>query len=141
TQVYVLDRNLEPVPVGVTGEIYIGGAGLARGYLRQPELTAEKFIPDPHGAEAGARLYTTGDVARYRADGTLEFLGRRDQQVKVRGYRIEPAEIEAVLGQHEQVREAVLVVREQLDGDKRLLAYVSASEDVELQVAELRAYL
>jgi len=141
TQVYLLDRNLEPVPVGVAGEIYIGGAGLARGYLRQPELTAEKFIPDPHGAEAGARLYRTGDLGRYRADGTLEFLGRRDQQVKVRGYRIEPAEIEAVLCRQEQVREAVVVVREQLDGDKRLIAYVSPSEGSELEVEGLRRYL
>jgi len=141
SQAYVLDSELQPVPVGVAGELYLGGAGLARGYLGQPQLTAAKFIPNPHGAEAGARLYRTGDLARYRADGTLEFLGRRDQQVKIRGYRIEPAEIEAVLCEQEQVREAVVVVREQLDGDKRLLAYVSASEDVELQVAELRAYL
>ena len=141
TQVYLLDNELQPVPLGVAGELCLGGAGLARGYLRQPQLTAEKFIPDPHGAEGGARLYRTGDLARYRVDGTLEFLGRRDQQVKIRGYRIEPGEIEAVLCQQEQVREAVVVVREQLAGDKRLIAYVSPSEGAELNVAELRSYL
>src|SRR5205085_244508 len=97
TQVYILDRHLHPVPIGVPGELYIGGAGVARGYLNRFELTAEKFIPDPFSDRPDARLYKTGDLVRYLADGTIEFLGRRDQQVKIRGFRIEPGEIETVL--------------------------------------------
>jgi thioesterase domain-containing protein/acyl carrier protein len=124
TQAYVLDSWLQPVAVGVTGEIYLGGAGLARGYLKRPELTAERFIPNPYGA-AGTRLYRTGDLARYERDGKLQYLGRRDQQVKLRGYRIELGEIEAVLRQHPFVREVVVMVREQ-----RLVAYVVRSADV-----------
>ena len=123
TQVYILDRKLNPVPIGVAGELHIGGAGLARGYLNGPALTAEKFIPHPLSEEEGARLYKTGDSARYLPDGNIEFLGRIDHQVKVRGFRIELGEIESTLAQYPAVREAVVLAREDSPGDKRLVAY------------------
>jgi len=135
TQMYVLDGRLEPAAVGVVGELYIGGAGLAQGYLGRAELTAERFVPHPFSEVAGARLYRTGDLGRWRADGELEFLGRMDQQVKVRGYRIELGEIEAALLGHGGVREAVVVAR-----DERLVGYVVAEAD-ELNVSGLREYL
>ncbi len=124
TQVYILDRPMQPVPVGVYGELAIGGEGLGRGYLHRPALTAEKFVPHPWSAEPGARVYQTGDVVRYRRDGVIEFKGRRDQQVKLRGYRVELGEIEAVLTHQPTVAEAVAVVREDVPGDQRLVAYV-----------------
>lgn len=123
TYVYVLDRNLNPAPVGIPGELYVGGDGLARGYLNRPELTAEKFISDPFDGRSGAQVYKTGDLVRYRPDGQIEFLGRVDNQVKVRGYRIELGEVETVLAEHEGVREAVVVARKD-QGDKHLAAYV-----------------
>jgi surfactin family lipopeptide synthetase A len=141
TQLYILDPVLQPVPIGIPGELYIGGDGLARGYLNRPDLTAEKFIPNPFGSEPGARLYKTGDLARHRPDGNLEFLGRLDHQVKLRGFRIELGEIEAVLGGHPAVREAVVVVREDVPGDMRLVAFVVSDQEPAPASRELRAFL
>ncbi len=128
TELYILDEGMKPVPVGVSGELYIGGVGLARGYWRRPELTAEKFVPHAFSERAGARLYRTGDQARYLGDGRVEFLGRRDQQVKLRGYRIELGEVEAVLRSQSGVQDAVVVVREGSEGEKRLVGYVVRAE-------------
>jgi len=138
TQVYVLNRHLKPVPIGVRGELYIGGASLARGYLNRPELTEEKFIPNPFSDEPGAYLYKTGDLARYLSDGNIEFLSRIDHQVKVRGFRIELGEIEAVLAQHQNVRETVVTAREDIRGDKRLVAYVVLNQEQATTTSELR---
>ena len=124
TQAYLLDRRLQPVPVGIPGELHIGGSCVARGYLNQPELTAEKFIPNPFSTEPAARLYKTGDLARYLPDGNIEFLGRTDHQVKIRGFRIELGEVEVTLGRHPAVREALVTAREDVPGDKRLVAYI-----------------
>jgi amino acid adenylation domain-containing protein len=141
TQVYVLAERLEPAPIGVPGELYIGGVGLARGYLNRPELTAERFIPNPFSQQPGARLYKTGDLVRYRTDGNIDYLGRLDYQVKIRGYRIELGEIEAVLAQHPAVRETVVLVREDVPDDKRLVAYLVTDEKPAPTISELRSFL
>jgi amino acid adenylation domain-containing protein len=145
TSCYVLSRHWEVVPQGVVGELYIGGGGLAQSYLGRAELTAERFIPDGLSGERGARLYRTGDLVRSDAEGKLEYIGRADQQVKVRGYRIEVGEVEAALLSHERVREAVVVAREDGSGEKRLVGYVvreaSAGETVELNTGEMREHL
>ncbi|XYH99293.1 amino acid adenylation domain-containing protein [Sorangium sp. So ce1128] len=123
-ELYILDRHLQPVPVGVPGELYIGGAGVARGYLHRPELSAQRFIPGPFSADPSARLYRTGDLGRFLPDGDIEFIGRRDHQVKIRGYRVELGEIEAALRNHPAVRDAAVAAREDAPGDRRLVAYV-----------------
>ena len=140
-QAYILDRHLQPVAVGVRGELHLGGAGLSRGYLGRPELTAEKFIPHPFSGFPGARLYRTGDLARFLPDGNIEFLGRVDQQVKVRGYRVEPGEVEAALLRHEEVREAAVATREEREGQRRLVAYVVSGRERETMASELRSFL
>ena len=139
TEIYILDSYLNPVPIGVPGELHIGGDGLARGYLNRPELTAEKFIANPFGTEPGARLYKTGDLARYLADGNIEFLGRIDNQVKIRGFRVELEEIEAALRQIPSITDAVVIARIDSRGDKRLVAYLVA--DSEFPVEQLRCHL
>ncbi|WP_332961272.1 amino acid adenylation domain-containing protein, partial [Microcoleus sp. AR_TQ3_B6] len=141
TQVYLLDKNLQPMPVGIPGEIYVGGAGLARGYLNHPDQTALAFIPNPFSNTASRRLYKTGDLARYLPDGNIEFLGRFDDQVKIRGFRIELGEIEVLLGQHPAVQETVVMVREDIPGNKRLVAYLVTKESAALSMQELHRFL
>ena len=140
-QAFVLDANQQLLPIGAAGELHIGGEGLARGYLNRAELTAEKFIPNPCSDTPGARLYKTGDLAKYLPDGNLEFLARVDQQVKLRGFRIEPGEVEAVLSQHDDVHESVVIVREDNPGDKRLVAYFTTEDGADLKLNDLRNYL
>ncbi|MBI5094511.1 MAG: amino acid adenylation domain-containing protein [Candidatus Hydrogenedentes bacterium] len=141
TRVYLLDRAGQPVPVGVPGELHVGGAGVARGYRNHPELTAEKFVSDSFSEAPGGRLYRTGDLARYRPDGNIEFLGRIDQQVKIRGFRIEPAEIEAVLGQHPAMCEVAVIPRDDAQGRKCLVAYIVSNGNPAPATNELRAFL
>jgi amino acid adenylation domain-containing protein len=141
TQIYLLSEDMKPVPTGVAGEVYIAGVGVARGYLRRADLTAERFVPNPFGAEPGARFYKTGDLARLHPSGVIEFLGRIDDQVKLRGFRIELGEIEAVLRLHPALREAVVVAREETPGETRLVAYVVAAPQAAPTVNELRDFL
>ncbi|ARV58848.1 hypothetical protein BZZ01_09555 [Nostocales cyanobacterium HT-58-2] len=140
TQIYILDKHLQPVPIGVSGELYIGGDGLARGYLNRPQLTQEKFIPNPFDNSKSSRLYKTGDLARYLSDGNIEFLGRMDHQVKVRGFRIELGEIEAILNTHPQIQQSVVIATEELSGNKRLVAYMVGLEESPSS-SQIREYL
>jgi amino acid adenylation domain-containing protein len=141
TQIYILDENLQQVPVGEPGELCIGGVGVGRGYLNRPELTAQKFIPNPFSNEPGARLYKTGDLARYLPDGQIAFMGRTDHQIKIKGYRIEPGEIVAVLNGHPAVQNSFVMAREEISGDKRLVAYIVLVPGVHVTVGSLRETL
>ncbi|MBD1892511.1 non-ribosomal peptide synthetase [Coleofasciculus sp. FACHB-SPT9] len=146
TQIYILDAHLQPLPIGITGELYISGDGLAQGYLNRPDLTAERFIPNPFNSyrDKNSRIstiYKTGDLARYQPDGKIEFLGRLDDQVKIRGFRIELGEIEAVLTQHPAVRETVVITIEKVSGDKRLVAYIVPAQNFTPTIIELRDFL
>lgn len=141
TQIYLLDKNLRPVPIGVPGELCIGGDGLARGYFRRPELTATRFIPHPYSDDPSARLYRTGDLARFRPDGAIEFLGRLDDQVKIRGFRVELGEVEAALSQHPGVHQSAVMAPKDLGGDRRLVAYVVPVEGPAPGIRDLRAFL
>jgi len=140
TQLYVLDQYLQPVPVGVTGELYIGGASVARGYLDRPELTAERFVPNMFGRKPGTRLYKTGDLVRYLPDGNIEFLNRNDQQVKIRGHRIELREVETRVNQHPQINECVVLARESKSGERRLVAFMTTKADAP-SVSDLRGFV
>ena len=140
-QMYLLDGNLQLVPIGAPGGVFIGGAGLARGYQGRPDLTAEKFIPHPYSKEANARLYKTGDLARYQPDGTIDYLGRLDHQVKIRGFRIELGEIEAALVHHPAVQDAVVLCREDSHGTKQLVGYMVATETGRPATTDLLAWL
>jgi amino acid adenylation domain-containing protein/non-ribosomal peptide synthase protein (TIGR01720 family) len=141
TQIYILDEYLQPLPIGVPGELHIGGAGLARGYLNRPELTKEKFIPNPFEEIAKSKLYKTGDLARYLPNGTIEYLGRIDSQVKIRGFRIELREIEAILNQHSDVQTSCVIAREDTPGEKRLVAYIMPHQHCTPSISELRHFL
>ncbi|AVH69210.1 non-ribosomal peptide synthetase [Nostoc sp. 'Lobaria pulmonaria (5183) cyanobiont'] len=141
TQLYILDQYHQLVPVGIPGELHIGGEGLARGYFHRPDLTAEKFIPHPFSEQPSARLYKTGDLARYLPNGDIEYISRIDNQVKIRGFRIETGEIEATLTQYPTIKEAVVVVREDMSGDKQLVAYVVSEQELTLKISELRSFL
>jgi len=141
TEIYIVDRNMNPVPVGVPGELLIGGVGLARGYLNRPELTAEKFVPHPFSNKPGARLYRTGDLAKYLPDGNIEFLGRVDHQVKLRGFRIELEEIEATLKKYSDISEAAVLIKEQSLTDKRLVAYIVPANEHAPDLDDLRDFL
>jgi len=141
TRVYLLDRHLNPVPVGVPGEVHIGGVGVARGYLNRPELTAEKFVADPFCSDPEARLYKTGDRARYLPGGDIEFLGRADDQVKIRGFRVELGEIEAALAKHPDLREAAVIAREDGSGGKQLVAYLVSAQETKPSISEIRSHL
>lgn len=140
-KIYILDKALNPVPVGVPGEIHIGGIGLAKGYLNRPDLTEERFIPDPFSDDENSKLYKAGDLGRYLHSGDIEYLGRMDHQVKLRGYRIELGEIESVMVKHEQVKECVVLAREDVPGDQRLVAYVVADPETSPEQTELREFL
>ncbi|MEQ9237073.1 non-ribosomal peptide synthetase family protein [Coleofasciculus sp. E2-BRE-01] len=141
TQIYLLDAHLHPVPIGVVGELYISGDGLARGYLNQPEMTEQRFIPNPFSHTSGARLYKTGDLARYLPDGNIEFIGRIDNQVKIRGFRVELGEIETALSQHPGVRESVVLARDDVPGDKRLIVYIVPNRESIPTISQLRNFL
>ncbi len=132
---------MQPVPIGVPGELYIGGYSLARGYLHRPDLTCEKFIPHPYSNEPGVRLYKTGDLARYLPSGDIEYIGRIDHQVKLRGFRIELGEIEAVISQHPAISASVVIVREDDTANKTLVAYITLHPDQTLTIPELRRFL
>src|SRR5690606_38381100 len=138
TSFWILDSSMQICPIGVVGEIYIGGDGVALGYLNRPDLTSERFVPDPFGKDAGARLYKTGDLGRWRTDGELECLGRNDFQVKIRGFRIELGDIESVLLKQAEVASAVVVAREDTPGDKALAAYLVQSSGQQIDIDQLR---